>query len=150
KSPGFAIIAILSLALGVGANSAMFSYVDALLLRPLPVPDPGRIVEVVFTSPDVRFSGSSYPAYVDLRDRTKTTSQRVASCITAMAISAQRDAVTKVTLGIIASANFFSGLGIDTPVGRGFRPDEDQVPGRDLVPVLSHSTWENEFASDPS
>ena len=72
KSPSFALIAIVSLALGIGANTAMFSYVDAVLLRPLPVPDSGSVVEVDSTSPDTRLGRLSYADYVDLRDRTKT------------------------------------------------------------------------------
>jgi putative ABC transport system permease protein len=72
KSPGFALIAIFSLALGIGANTAMFSYVDAVLLRPLPVPEAGRIVEVDSTTPDMRLGLISYADYVELRDRTDT------------------------------------------------------------------------------
>ncbi|MBZ5604193.1 MAG: ABC transporter permease [Acidobacteriia bacterium] len=150
KSPGFALIAILSLALGVGANSAMFSYVDALLLRPLPVSAPSRVIEVVSTSPGVRFDGNSYPDYADFRDQTKTLSALVCYSMSLMGVSQSRDQVPKVTLGIIASGNFFSGLGIEIPIGRGFRPEEDQTPGRDLVTVLSHSMWEHDFASSPA
>src|SRR5215831_11343391 len=72
QSPSFALIAIVSLALGIGANTAMFSYVDAVLLRPLAVPEPGRVVEVNSTAPDTRLGRMSYADYVDLRDRTKT------------------------------------------------------------------------------
>src|SRR5580698_4431209 len=72
KSPGFTLIAILSLALGIGANTAIFSYVDAILLRPLPVPDSSRIVEVDSTAPGTRLGRISYPDYADLRDRAKT------------------------------------------------------------------------------
>src|SRR3954470_18554358 len=72
KSPSFALIAIVSLALGIGANTAMFSYVDAVLLRPLPVPDAGRIVEVASTAPDTRLGRMSFPDYIDLRDRTRS------------------------------------------------------------------------------
>lgn len=72
KSPSFALIAIVSLALGIGANTAMFSYVDAVLLRPLPVADSGRIVEVDSTSPETRLGRLSYADYADVRDRTKT------------------------------------------------------------------------------
>src|SRR5262249_32685730 len=61
-----------------------------------------------------------------------------------------REAVPKVTLGVIASGNFFTGLGINIPVGRAFRPEEDQVPGRDRVTVVSYSMWEQEFHSDPA
>jgi predicted permease len=150
KTPGFALIAILSIALGVGANSAMFSYVDALLLRPMPVPHPARLVEVISTAPGIRFSGNSYPDYADLRDQTKTLASLVCYSMVPMGVSQSRDAVPNVTLGVIASGNFFSGLGIEIPLGRTFRPDEDQTPGRDLVTVLSHSMWEQEFASDPN
>src|SRR5437868_13803408 len=72
KSPSFAIIAVVSLALGVGANTAMFSYVDAVLLRPLPVPESSRIVQVDATSPDTRLGRLSYPDYTDLRDHANT------------------------------------------------------------------------------
>jgi predicted permease len=150
KSPGFAIIAILSLALGVGANTAMFSYVDALLLRPLPVADPHHLIEVDSTTPTTRFGGISYADYVDFRDQSKTVDAMACYTLSPMGYAASRDAVPKVALGVVVSWNFFSGLGIDIPVGRSFRPDEDQVPGRDLVTVISHSLWENEFASSPS
>jgi predicted permease len=150
KSPGFAAIAILSLALGVGANTAMFSYVDALLLRPLPVPSPGRIVDVSSTSPSARVGFMSYPDYADLRDHTQTLESLVCYSMKPVGISAKPDAVPKVTLGVMTSWNFFSGLGIQLPIGRSFRPDEDQTPGRDLVVVLSHMLWENEYASDPN
>ena len=150
KSPGFAAIAILSLALGVGANTAMFSYVDALLLRPLPVPHAGRVVQVGSTTASTQFGDLSYPDYADFRDQSKTLDALVSYALTPAGISATRDAVPKVTLGAMTSWNFFSGLGIDVPLGRSFRADEDQVPGRDLVAVLSHSMWRNEFASDPA
>src|SRR5581483_7482319 len=150
KAPGFAAIAILSIALGVGANSAMFSYVDALLLRPLPVSAPSRVVAVGSTSPGVRFDDLSFPDYADLRDQTKTVSGLVAYTMSLLGVSQNREQVPKVTLGILASGNFFSGLGIDVPVGRGFRVEEDQTPGRDLVVVLSDMMWERDFASDPA
>lgn len=150
QSPGFALIAILSVALGVGLNSAIFSYVDAVLLRPLPVPDPGRIVQVASTSPGVRIGGMSYPDYVDLRNQTTTLSALTCYEMTPMGVSTRPDAVAEMNLGVIASGNFFSGLGIHIPLGRGFLPQEDAAPGRDLVVVISHSLWERKFASDPN
>jgi predicted permease len=150
KSPGFTLIAILSLALGIGANTAMFSYVDAVLLRPLPVRDSSRIVEVDSTAPGTRLGSMSYPDYADLRDRTKTLASLVCYQFVPIDFSVSRDAAPQYNLGVIASGNFFSGLGIQIPVGRSFRAEEDSVDGRDLVTVISHSLWERDYASDPS
>ena len=149
KSPGFSAIAILSIALGVGLNTAMFSYVDALLLRPLPVPDSGRIIVVNSTAPGTRLGGMSYPDYTDLRDRTQTLSALVCYELVPMGVSASREGAAQMNLGVIVSGNYFSGLGIDIPIGRGFRADEDVTPGKYLVAVISHSLWEREFGSDP-
>jgi predicted permease len=148
-NPGFAIIAILSIALGVGLNAAMFSYVDAVLLRPLPVPHAGRIVEVASTSPGTRVGAMSYPDYTDLRDQTRTLASLTCYALEPMGVSASRDATAQMTLGVMISGNFFSGLGVEIPIGRGFRPEEDAVAGRDLVAVISHSLWERMYGSDP-
>ena len=148
KSPGFTLIAILSLALGIGANTATFSFVDAMLLRPLPVPDSSRVVEIDSTAPGTRLGNMSYPDYTDLRDQTRTLSSLVCYNLVPIGVSVSRDQVPQFNLGVMASGNFFSGLGIEIPIGRGFRPDEDNVPGRDLVAVISYAMWEREFASD--
>jgi predicted permease len=149
KSPGFAAVAILSIALGVGLNAAMFSFVDAMLLRPLPVPDSGRIVAVNSTAPGTRFGSMSYPDYADLRDRTQTLAALACYQLAPMGVSVNRDRTAHMNLGVIVSGNFFSGLGIQIPLGRGFRPDEDVTPGKDLVVVISHAMWESDYASDP-
>ena len=149
KSAGFTTIAILSIALGVGLNTAMFSYVDAMLLRPLPVPDSWRIVAVNSTAPGTRLGSMSYPDYVDLRDRTQTLSALACYQLVPVGVSASRDGAAHMNLGAIVSGNFFSGLGIQIPLGRGFRPDEDVTAGKDLVAVISHSLWESDFGSDP-
>ena len=149
KSPAFSAIAILSIALGVGLNTAMFSFVDAVLLRPLPVKDSGRVIVVDSTAPGTRLGGMSYPDYTDLRDRTRTLSALVCYELIPMSVSASREGEAQMNLGVIASGNYFSGLGIDIPVGRGFRADEDVTTGKDLVAVISHSFWEREYGSDP-
>jgi predicted permease len=149
KSPGFSAIAILSIALGVGLNTAMFSYVDAVLLRPLPVPDSDRIMAVSSTAPGTRLGSMSYPDYTDLRDQSRTLAALVCYELFPMGVSASREGAAQMNLGVIASGNFFSGLGIDIPVGRGFRADEDVTPGKDLVAVISHAFWEREYGSDP-
>jgi predicted permease len=150
KSPSFALIAIVSLALGIGANTAMFSYVDAVLLRPLPVPDSGRIVEVDSTTPATRLGRISYADYVDLRDRAKTFESLACYDFFFAGISTQPKQVPKYGLDAGVSGNFFSGLGIEPVLGRVFRADEDSVPGRDLVAVISYQMWDREFARDRS
>jgi len=150
KSPSFALIAIVSLALGIGANTAMFSYVDAVLLRPLPVPDTASIVEVDSTSPDTRLGRLSYPDYVDLRDHTKTLQALACYDFFLAGIGTQANEVPKYSLNASVSGNFFNGLRIQPALGRGFRADEDTVAGRDLVAVISYHMWDRDFARDRS
>src|SRR5580658_6794545 len=120
KSPGFTLIAMLSIALGVGANTAMFSFVDAMVFRPLPVKSPGSIVALHVTAPGTALGNVSYPDYADLRDQAKTL-QSVVSFTTFMAgISASREALPQMNLGYLVSGNFFSDLGVEVPIGRGF------------------------------
>ena len=148
KSPSFALIAIVSLALGIGANTAMFSYVDAVLLRPLPVPDSGRIVEVDSTSPGTRLGRLSYPDYVDLRDRTKTL--QALACYDFFLGRNRRPAEpgSEVQPQRRRQREFLQRLGHPPVLGRGFRADEDTVAGRDLVAVISYHMWDREFARD--
>jgi len=150
KSPSFALIAIVSLALGTGANTAIFSYVDAVLLRPLPVPDSVSIVEVDSTSPDTRLGRLSYPDYADLRDRTKTLQALACYDFFLAGIGTQVNQVPKYSLNASVSGNFFNGLGIQPVLGRGFRSDEDAVAGRDLLAVISYHMWDRDFARDRS
>src|SRR5215468_8165821 len=119
KSPGFAAIAILSLALGVGANTAMFSFVDAVLLRPLPVPDSGRIVEVDSTGPGTRLGRMSYPDYVEMRDHTKTLDSLACYQLFPAGSSVDPKRVPQYSLDALVSGNFFSGLQIPFVAGRG-------------------------------
>jgi macrolide transport system ATP-binding/permease protein len=150
KSPSFAAIAIVSLALGIGANTAMFSYVDAVLLRPLPVPESGRVVEVDSTTPDTRLGHMSYADYADFRDRTNTLRDLACYDFFFAGIAAHPNEVPKYGLDAAVSGNFFSGLRVQPALGRGFRADEDAVPGRDLVAVIGYHMWDRDFARDPS
>jgi predicted permease len=149
KSPGFTLIAMLSLGLGIGANTAIFSFVDAILLRPLPVKDSGAIIALHTTAPGNRLGRISYPDYTDLRDQSKTLTGAVAFATFPAGISESREALPQMTLAYLVSGNFFSGLGVDIPVGRGFRPDEDRNDSKDLVAVISHAYWERAFNLDP-
>ena len=150
KSPSFALVAIVSLALGIGANTAMFSFVDAVLLRPLPVPHAARVVEVDSTAPETRLGRMSYADYADLRDRNTTLDALVGYSFFLAGVAGQANEVPKYSLNAAVSGNFFSGLGIRPVLGRGFGNGEDQVAGRDLVAVISDGFWNHEFARDRS
>ena len=150
RSPSFALIAIVSLALGIGANTAMFSYVDAVLLRPLPVPESASIVEIDSTAPDTRLGRISYADYADLRDGSKTLQALACYDLFAAGIATRPNQVPKYSLNAVVSGNFFSGLRIQPVLGRAFRSDEDAVSGRDAVAVISYQMWDTEFARDRS
>jgi len=152
SSPGFTLVAVCSLALGVGANGAAFSWADMLLLRPLPVPRPGEVVTVGSTMSVEGFSriGASYLDYVDIRDRNTSFSGVVAYTFTTAGLAATRDALPALKLGTLVSGNFFSAMGVGPELGRAFRPDENTVPGRDAVLIISHHLWNQQFASDPN
>jgi len=152
-SPGFTIVAVLSLAIGIGANCAIFSFADALLLRPLPVPRPGEVFSVGLLSSVEAFGASSlrssYRDYLDIRERSSSFEGLAAfDYVTAgFAVDATRS--PKLKLGMRASGNLMSVMHITPTLGRSFRPEEDQVPDRDAVVVLGNRLWEDEFGSDP-
>jgi len=152
NSPGFTLVAVLSLAIGIGANCAAFSWADALILRPLPVARPSEVLTVGSTTAIEGFSRlvSSYRDYVDIRDRSTVFSGLTASTGQTAGFAATRDDTPRVRLGMLVSGNFFTVLGVEPQLGRNFRPDEDQVPGRDAVVILGHDFWQTQFAADPS
>ena len=155
KSPGFALVAIISLALGIGANSAIFSLADALLLRPLPVP---RASDLVVVQSQLRgeaiggvfqYSGLSYPDFRDLRGRSKSYTGLAASQYSQFGFAIEKGALPQMKFGELVSGDFFDVLDVPPALGRAFRPDEDKVPGRDAVVVLGHELWRTDFGSDP-
>ena len=149
KNPGFTLIAVVTLALGVGANSVIFSLVNALLLRPLPVEKPEQLT-AVYTSDfsSTQYGGSSYPDYVDFRDRNQVFSGTVAYMPTAFSLKV--DGENERAFGEVVSGNYFSTLGVKPALGRGFLPEEDRTPGERAVVVIGHKLWQNRFGGDPS
>jgi|HubBroStandDraft_1064217.scaffolds.fasta_scaffold03618_5 macrolide transport system ATP-binding/permease protein len=156
KSPGFAVVAIASLALGIGANSAMFSLADAIMLRPLPVPHASEIVLVQShlhgesVGGLAQYSGLSYPDFKDLHDRNKSYAGLAASQYSQFGFATEKGALPQMKFGELVSGDFFRVLDVPLELGRPFRPDEDSVPGRDAVVVLGHELWRTDFASDPN
>ena len=148
KNTGFTLIAVFTLALGVGANAAIFSVLNAVLLRPLPFRDPGRLVAVLTTSEGGRSSGTaSYPNFLDWRAQNHVL----------QAMSVWRD--ENFTLigkgepvqaaGMVVSANLFSTLGVSPELGREFAASEDRSGSTGLPVVLSHRFWLDRLGGDP-
>jgi predicted permease len=156
KSPGFSSIAILSLALGIGANTTIFTVVNAILLNPLPVRQISRVVQVDtvdtktrVTAANVTKLGMSYPNFQDYARNSKVFSGL--SCIVGpLPLTWSGVAEPKQVFGQMVSANYFEVLGLRPAAGRFFVPDEDSKLGGNNVAVLSYSLWVNKFGSDPN
>ena len=150
KNPGFAAIAAISLALGIGANSAIFSFADALLLRPLPIADPSRVFTITTSVPGEQFGGGvSFPDYRDLRDKNQSFSNLAAFRFYTFGFAPSATVQPQMRMGLLVSDNFFHTTGIQPVLGRAFLPEEGKVSGRDAVAVLNYDFWRNEFSSDP-
>ena len=152
KHPGFTAIAIVSIAFGTGANVAIFSLADQLLIKPLPVPRPGELVTVGSRVKRgiVTLNVASYPDYVDIRERSTSFSGLVAHTSGTVGFSTEAGTSPHVKFITIVNSDYFRVLDVAPAIGRGFLPEEDRVAGRDAVAVLSHATWQQEFAADPS
>jgi putative ABC transport system permease protein len=147
--PGFALTAIVSIALGIGANAAIFSLADGLLLRPLPVPGAARVVNLSMRTPSGGYGPLSFPDYVDMRDRSRSFDGVVAFHLESCSYAPDSHTQAQLKTGYLVSANFFTALGVTPALGRGFAPREDRVPGRDAVVILAHDFWRTEFDSAP-
>ena len=153
KAPGFAGIAILSIALGIGANAAIFTLVDQVLLRVLPVGNPHELVQVTFTGS--RYGSNwgdgtelSYPVYKEIRDHNQVFAGVLARFGAAFHLGASGR--TERVAGELVSGNYFSVLGVGAALGRTISPEDDQLPGGHPVAVLSHGFWTSRFGSDRS
>jgi predicted permease len=133
SQPAFVSVAVLSLALAIGANSAVFSFADAVLLRPIPVPNPSAILDVAFTTPDSPFEGMSFPDYRDLRRDTRTFAGLVAYRLSQVAAVADPNSPARIRVASLVSDNFFAVAGISPATGRAFLPGESASP----VAILS-------------
>jgi predicted permease len=152
RARGFAIVVILTLGLGIGANTAIFSLMDQVLLRRLPVADPAALVQLDGPGPwSGRTLGQrtfSYPMYRDLRDRNTVFSGLVAQFGTPATLTF-RDRSERINAELI-SGNTFDVLGVSPALGRGLTPDDDRVPGGHPVVMLGHGYWQRRFAADPN
>src|SRR5580704_7965115 len=152
KNPTFTLVAVISLAIGIGANCAMYSWADAMLLRPLPVARPGDVISIGTKVSLAGFTSlvNSYPDFRDLRDRTGSFDNLTAFTGITVGFATKPDALPQMKYGALVTSNLFTAMGVEPELGRSFRPDEDTVPGRDAVVILDHSLWDQQFAADRS
>jgi predicted permease len=145
KTPGFAAVAILTLALGIGVNTAIFSLLDAILLRSLPVSHPESLVVLASFSHDSRVGDFGYQDYLTLRDSNKAFAGIMAASSQSR-IDVETGTDTEAALRKIVSANYFSVLGVQPSLGRVFSNDDDNLP----VVVISDAFWRRSFSGSPT
>ncbi|MGB7463867.1 MAG: ABC transporter permease [Candidatus Acidiferrum sp.] len=148
NSPGFAAVAILTLALGIGANTAIFSVVNAVLLQPLSYPNPDRLVELELSSPQGNGNVTSIPKFNVWREQTDVFDSVAAYDFSGPGINLTGGDRPELIKGIHVSADYFRVFGAPVALGRTFTPEEDR-PGGPAVVVISNGLWRNRFGSDP-
>ncbi len=149
KNPGVTAVAVLTLALGIGANAAIFSGVSAFVLRPLPVPDSAQLVRPIELTEDRGISDElSYPDFSDYRNQATVFEAMSAEDMTPVALDA--DNQSDIIWGQVVSGSYFNVVQVKPLMGRTFLPDEDKTPGANPVVVISHSLWQRRFDADPN
>jgi len=149
KNPGVTTVAVITLALGIGANTAIFSGVSAFLMKPLSVPNAAELIRPLEISEDRGLRDEfSYPDFLDYREQTTSFSGLAAEDMIQAAVDTENQ--NDVVWGQVVSANYFDVLQIKPILGRGFLPGEDKTAGANHVVVLSHSFWQRRMASDPN
>ena len=144
KRPGFTIVAILTLALGIGINTTVFSLANSVFLRQLPVASPQNLVWI-FSSRD---NPTSYPEYLEYQQQTELFDGVMA--YEWVGLNLGSNGQSERVEGTLVSGNYFDVLGVKAELGRTFLPDEDKTPGASPVAVISHSLWQSRFNSDPN
>jgi macrolide transport system ATP-binding/permease protein len=148
RNPGFSVLAILCLTLGIGANAAVFSWMEGILFRPYPlVTHQERLFAVAGIVPGKRIDGLSWPDFVDLRKNCTLCEDAFVTTIRGSTLNVGDRA--EVTTGSIVSANYFDALGVHPILGRGFQPGEDVGSDAHPVVVISYQFWQNRFKGDP-
>ena len=155
RTPGFTFVAVLSLALGIGANTAIFTLTNAVFLSPLPVADPGRVIEVfcvdnatTTTASGLRRTSMSWLNFKDFRDQSDGFTGLTAFIPTGLTLTGRGEPRPQTAL--LVSANYFDVLGVKPVLGRTFFPDEDRSDGGNTVAVLSYGMWMRLFGGDRS
>jgi predicted permease len=151
-SPVFTAVALISLALGIGANTAIFTLMDQVILRGLPVEEPDQLVLLSWRGmhygSNTGMNSLSYPMYRDIRDQNQVFTGML--CRYATALSVSHSGQTERVAGELVSGNYYQILGVRAAIGRLISPDDDRLPGAGTVAVLSYDYWRNRFNRDPS
>ena len=148
RSPAFTLVAVASLAIGIGFNTALFTLVDALLFRPLPVERPDRLVDVFTSGGDAdRYATSSYPDFLDFKAQNEVFTDMLGYSPTFGAMNLGDR--SRLAMGEIVTGNYFQLLGVAPVVGRTLLPEDDRA-GAPRVVVISYRLWTREFAASPS
>jgi len=147
KAPGFTAVAVLTLALGIGANTAIFSVVNAVILQPLPLPDSDQLVSGVGLNAEGRAQWFSVPDFEDIQ-RDATLLAAYSAFIPQSVNLTGRDEPQRVRGGFV-SDNFFKVTGVEPAIGRGFIPGQDDAEGAEQVCIVQHETWQSVFGGDP-
>jgi len=148
KQPGFTLVVVATLALGIGANTAVFSIVNSMLFRPFPVEDPEQLVQVLRTRDGSGFGSFSYPDYADYRDRNEVFSDLFGQSPT-LTVSLRTDEAAQQINALVVTPNYFSALGVTLILGRGFLPEEERTTEAGAVVVISHGLWNRHFGAEP-
>jgi predicted permease len=150
KNPGFTVVAVLTLALGVGANTAIFSMVDWLLLRPLPVKDPQQLTVLAFQQGQAGFLQNTFsvPEFRDIRNQMEKPYSDVLAYQIGMDGFSENGRPDRVVTAYV-SGNFFSGLGLQPQLGRLILPSEGETAGADPIVVLGYAYWQRRYGGDP-
>jgi predicted permease len=147
KNPGFTVVAVLTLALGIGANTAIFSVVDAVLLHPIPYPQPDRLVSMYVTWPWYPHAAFTYPNFLDMQPETRSLSGVAGWLFDSVTLTGTGE--PEQVRGKMTTANYFSLLGVHPILGRTFRPEDDHLGAAPVV-ILSEGLWKRRFSSDPA
>ena len=147
QHPGFTATALLSLALGIGANTAIFTVVNAVLLRSLPLQAPDELVDIYFSESEFSYGLFSYPDFRDLRESSEDVFTGVAATRPVL-VQLDVDGGIEMVFGEVITGNYFPMLGVPAQMGRTFGPDDDVAPGAHPVVLLGHGYWQRTFAGD--
>jgi putative ABC transport system permease protein len=148
QTKGLALVAVASLAVGIGTNAAIFTLVNSVLLRPRPVAQPEQLVELYAGDRQTPYQSISYPSYLELRERNQVLSGLAAHGMGWQFNIGGPNEVEQVW-GEAVSGNYFEVLGVRPHLGRSFLPEEDSVPGRNPVVIIGFALWQRKFESDP-